>query len=53
MVPLKVPLKARVNVLLPNPLKHSRRLLNPQPSPRLPQLGLLRPTQWTPTYRRR
>lgn len=46
MVPLKVPLKARLKLLLPNPHKHSPRPLSPQPCPPLPQLGLPRPPPW-------
>lgn len=51
MVPLKVPppLKARLKLLLPNPPQHSPPLLSPRLCPRLPQLGLPRPTQWIPT----
>lgn len=46
MVPLKVPLKARLKLLLPNPHKLSPRLLSPQLCPQLPQLGLPRPPRW-------
>lgn len=53
MVPLKVPLKARLKLLLPNPRKPSPQLLNRRLCPRLPRLGLPRPTPWTPTSRRR
>jgi hypothetical protein len=50
MVPLKVPLKARLKLLLPHPHKQRPRLLNRRLCPRLLQLGLLRPPPWIPTY---
>lgn len=50
MVPLKVPLKARLKLLLPNPHKRRLRPLNRQLSRPLPPLGLPRPPLWTLTY---